>query len=84
MVDRQVENDCDVLRDDGMGTIKGVRMSYPRFHGHHGKEKVSGTICHRSYPYVIAQDIVDDLEAALEQFRLIANDLGSDTSEKVT
>jgi len=27
---------------------------------------------------------VDDLEAALEQFRLIANDLGSDTSEKVT
>jgi hypothetical protein len=32
----------------------------------------------------IAQEIVDDLEAALEQFRLIANDLGSDTSEKVT
>jgi hypothetical protein len=28
--------------------------------------------------------LVDDLEAALEQFRLIANDLGSDTSEKVT
>jgi hypothetical protein len=25
---------------------------------------------------------VDGLEAALEQFRLIANDLGSDTSEK--
>jgi hypothetical protein len=33
---------------------------------------------------IIAQEIVDDLEAALEQFRLIANDLGSDTSEKVT
>ena len=33
---------------------------------------------------LIAQEIVDDLEAALEQFRLIANDLGSDTSEKVT
>jgi hypothetical protein len=32
----------------------------------------------------IAQEIVDDLEAALEQFRLISNDLGSDTSEKVT
>lgn len=27
-------------------------------------------------PDVIAQEIVDDLEAALEQFRLIANDLG--------
>jgi hypothetical protein len=40
----------------------------------------------RSYPPnpdLIAQEIVDDLEAALEQFRLIANDLGSDTSEKV-
>jgi type I restriction enzyme M protein len=31
-------------------------------------------------PDVIAQEIVDDLEAALEQFRLIANDLGNDTS----
>lgn len=30
-------------------------------------------------PAVIAQEIVDDLEAALEQFRLIAGDLGSDT-----
>ena len=28
-------------------------------------------------PDVIAQEIVDDLEAALEQFRLIAGDLGS-------
>jgi hypothetical protein len=27
---------------------------------------------------VIAQEIVDDLEAALEQFRLIAGDLGAD------
>ena len=33
---------------------------------------------------LVAQEIVDDLEAALEQFRLIANDLGSDTLEKVT
>jgi hypothetical protein len=33
---------------------------------------------------LIAHEIVDDLEAALEQFRLIANDLGSDTTEKVT
>ncbi len=30
------------------------------------------------------QEIVDDLEAALEQFRLISNDLGRHTSEKVT
>jgi hypothetical protein len=29
-------------------------------------------------------EIVDDLEAALEQFRLIANDLGGDSVEKVT
>jgi type I restriction enzyme M protein len=34
-------------------------------------------------PDVIAQEIVDDLEAALEQFRLIANDLGSEPQEKV-
>jgi type I restriction enzyme M protein len=34
-------------------------------------------------PDVIAQEIVDDLEAALEQFRLIANDLGSEAPEKM-
>jgi type I restriction enzyme M protein len=33
-------------------------------------------------PDVIAQEIVDDLEAALEQFRLIANDLGSETPQR--
>jgi type I restriction enzyme M protein len=33
-------------------------------------------------PDIIAQEIVDDLEAALEQFRLIANDLGGETSAK--
>jgi hypothetical protein len=33
-------------------------------------------------PDIIAQEIVDDLEAALEQFRLIANDLGGELSEK--
>ena len=32
-------------------------------------------------PDVIAQEIVDDLEAALEQFRLIANDLGESQSQ---
>lgn len=35
-------------------------------------------------PDIIAQEIVDDLEAALEQFRLIANDLGGESSEKTT
>jgi bifunctional DNA-binding transcriptional regulator/antitoxin component of YhaV-PrlF toxin-antitoxin module len=32
-------------------------------------------------PEVIAQEIVDDLEAALEQFRLIAGDLNGTPSE---
>ena len=32
-------------------------------------------------PEVIAQEIVDDLEAALEQFRLIAADLGGGASD---
>ena len=30
---------------------------------------------------VIAEEIVDDLETALEQFRLIASDLGTDQTE---
>jgi type I restriction enzyme M protein len=34
-------------------------------------------------PDIIAQEIVDDLEAALEQFRLIANDLGNERQEKM-
>ena len=32
-------------------------------------------------PGLLAQEIVDDLEAALEQFRLIAEDLGEETAE---
>ncbi|MGH6627900.1 MAG: type I restriction-modification system subunit M [Burkholderiaceae bacterium] len=32
-------------------------------------------------PQVIAQEIVEDLEAALEQFRLIAGDLGADLAQ---
>ena len=35
-------------------------------------------------PEVIAQEIVDDLEAALEQFRLIAEDLGSKAKEEAS
>jgi len=34
-------------------------------------------------PEVIAQEIVDDLEAALEQFRLIAGDLGGAAAAEV-
>lgn len=34
-------------------------------------------------PDVIAQEIVDDLEAALEQFRLIANDLGGHIADRL-
>jgi len=33
-------------------------------------------------PEVIAQEIVEDLEAALEQFRLIAGDLGQTSAEE--
>ena len=33
-------------------------------------------------PEVIAREIVEDLEAALEQFRLIASDLGADTTDE--
>jgi len=33
-------------------------------------------------PEVIAQEIVDDLEAALEQFRLIASDLTNGAQEE--
>jgi type I restriction enzyme M protein len=35
-------------------------------------------------PDVIAQEIVDDLEAALEQFRLIAGDLGASSNGDLT
>src|SRR2546426_431048 len=35
-------------------------------------------------PDIIAQEIVDDIESALEQFRLIANDLGRDTSDRTS
>ena len=33
-------------------------------------------------PDVIARDIVEDLQAALEQFRLIATDLGGEVAEE--
>ncbi|HEX5736945.1 MAG TPA: hypothetical protein VFY22_00425 [Hydrogenophaga sp.] len=33
-------------------------------------------------PSVIAQEIVEDLQAALEQFKLIAGDMGADVMEE--
>lgn len=33
-------------------------------------------------PEVIAQEIVEDLQAALEQFKLIAGDLGAEVAEE--
>ena len=41
--------------------------------------EASGNI---SEPGVLAQEIVEDLEAALEQFRLIAEDLGEEKETK--
>jgi len=35
-------------------------------------------------PDIIAAEIADDLESALEQFRLISNDLGSKTSDQAS
>jgi type I restriction enzyme M protein len=35
-------------------------------------------------PDIIAQKIVDDVEAALEQFRLIANDLSGEQADVKT
>ena len=43
---------------------------------------VSGTVFLFLVDGLVVQEIVDDLEAALEQFRLIANDLGSEPPEK--
>ena len=46
------------------------------------KKTVSGTVFLFLVDGPVVQEIVDDLEAALEQFRLIANDLGSEPPEK--
>ena len=39
------------------------------------------TLLRLSTGLLYAQEIVDDLEAALEQFRLIAGDLGADVAQ---
>ena len=57
-------NYCNVLRDDGSLDIFWL------------KDDSLADSDNLPPPDVIAQEIVDDLEAALEQFRLIAADLG--------
>ena len=61
-------NYCNVLRDDGMS----YRSHVEKFPLKHTALADSDNL---PPPDVIAQEIVDDLEAALEQFRLIAGDL---------
>ncbi|MBL8371229.1 MAG: hypothetical protein JNK28_07570 [Burkholderiaceae bacterium] len=61
-------NDCNVLRDDGMSYRNHVEP-LPL------KDAALADSDNLPPPEVIAQEIVDDLEAALEQFRLIAGDL---------
>ena len=66
---------CNVLRDDGMSYGDYVeQLSYLLFLKI--KDESLADSDNLPPPDVIAQEIVEDLEAALEQFRLIANDLG--------
>ena len=69
------------------GTRARVRAMNLMLHAHlanAGSEKIKDDSVADSDnlppPEVIAQEIVDDLEAALEQFRLIATDLASDSA----
>lgn len=62
-------NNCSVLQNDGMGYGDSVQqLTYSRFLKMADSDDLPP-------PDVIAQEIVDDLEAALAQFRLIADDL---------
>lgn len=68
-------NYCNVLHDDGMSYCDYVeQLTYLLF------LKIADERAQPPYnqssiiPGVIAQEIVDDLEAALEQFRVIAAD----------
>ena len=64
-------NCCTVLHDEGMSYGDYVeKLTYML------KDDALEDSANLPNPDVIAQEIVDDLEAALEQFRLIANDLG--------
>ena len=68
-------NYCNVLRDDGMSYGDYVeQLTYLLFLKI--KDESLADSDNLPPPDVIAQEIVEDLEAALEQFRLIANDLG--------
>lgn len=61
----------------GDGSVDAGHLELNRGFFHFSKEDVTVT-------GIRAQEILNDLESSLKQFRLIANDLGSDSSEKVT
>ena len=68
-------NYCNVLRDDGMSYGDYVeQLTYLLFLKI--KDESLADSDNLPPPDMIAQEIVEDLEAALAQFRLIANDLG--------
>jgi hypothetical protein len=64
-------NYCNVLRDDGMSYGDYVEQFTSLLFLKMADERS------RPPPQVIAQEIVDDLEAALEQFRWMAADLAA-------
>ena len=85
-------NYCNVLRDDGMSYGDYVEQLYD-YDELVARGKASLDIVwlrddsladsdNLPPPDVIAQEIVDDLEAALEQFRLIAGDLGGTATDE--
>jgi hypothetical protein len=84
-------NYCNVLRDDGMSYgdyVEQLTYSYDELIARHKasldifwlKDDALADSDNLPPPDVIAQEIVDDLEAAQEQFRLIAGDLQADES----
>ena len=65
-------NYCNVLRDDGMSFGDYVeQLTYLLFLKMADSDNLPP-------PDVIAQEIVEDLQAALEQFKLIAGDLSTE------
>ena len=85
-------NYCSVLRDDGMSYgdfveqltyLLFLKMADERSQPPYNQICIvpaayaCGPLCCACPPPVIAQEIVEDLQAALEQFKLIAGDLNS-------
>ena len=80
-------NYCSVLRDDGMSYGDYVeQLTYLLFRKMASldifwlKEDSLADSDYLPAPAVIAQEIVEDLQAALEQFKLIAGDLEAASS----